>query len=325
MVSLLAPVDVARLGRVSCAWRAEAKECWASRLSALPAHALWPAHADAASPLSLLRPRDSADPVVAALAAACDAAFSLPALGCGIAHLGSESRFWLPTSDEAAAHVAAGALAGERAAACLAVCWFDVRTTLRLPPGAWLLRWRVRLVDPRMCAETFTLRCEAAADDVARVTVTPVPATLLWRDPRGRFALSWRGAADDAARLRPQAALDAAWTPRLRAAPQPDWQHLPSAVVHVSADSAPASLTVSLFKHSNQWVRGIVVDCVQAVPLAGREGSGGAAAFAPLPAAALGEPRHCPLRREAFAGLAVQPVPAGRWGAPHWATTQLLP
>ena len=316
MLSLLAPCDVARLGRVSVVWRAEAQEVWASRLAALPAHALWPAHADAASPLSLLRARDGADPV-AALAAACDAAFSWPALDCGIAHIGTEH--WLPASEQPGARLAAGALAGVRAAACRHVCWFDVRSVVRLPPGVWLMRWRVRLVDPRVCPEIFTLRCEAAADDVARVTVTPVPAALLRRSPpRGEFALSWRGAPGDAARQRPQAALDAAWTPLLRAEPQPDWQHLPCAVVHVSAGSAPASLTVSLFKHSNHWVRGIVVDCLQVVPLAG-----GAAAFAPLPAAALGETHDDPLRREAFTGLGVQPVPRERWDAAHWATTQL--
>ena len=91
-----------------------------------------------------------------------------------IAHIGTEH--WLPASEQPGARLAAGALAGVRAAACRHVCWFDVRSVVRLPPGVWLMRWRVRLVDPRVCPEIFTLRCEAAADDVARVTVTPVPA-----------------------------------------------------------------------------------------------------------------------------------------------------
>ena len=317
MLSFLAPADVARLGCTNATWRRDAGEWWATMLATLPAHALWPANADPASPQSLVRAVDGGGPL-AALAAACDAACSLPATRCGIAHFNTEHRFWLPASDDAAARVASGALTGRSSAVCQMVCWFDVRTTLRLPPGAWLLRWRVRVVGATV--ETFTLRCEAAADDVARVTATPVPAALLRRGPPPEakgWALSWRGAPDDAARLQPQASLDAAWTPRLRPRHQPDWQHLPAAVVHVAGSDA-AAVTAALFKHSNQWVHGIVVDCLQAVPLAR-----GAASFAPLPSSLQGAAADDPLRREAFAGLPVQPVPAERWAAPHWATTQL--
>ena len=168
--------------------------------------------------------------------------------------------------------------------------------------------------------ESFTLRTQAAADDEARVTVTPVPAALQLRSaPPGRgWARAWSGAADDAAAARPQPSLDAAWTPRLRAEHRPDWQHLPAAVVHVGTGGSggPASVTTSVFKHSNQWVHGIAVDCVQALPL-----SGEAAAFGPFPV--LLSHADDPLRREAFHSLPVLPMPRERWAAPHWETRQV--
>ena len=316
MLRLLAPADAARLACVSAPWRREVAECWARKLAALTRHALWPEHLDPAAPFSLLR-RDARDAPLLQLAAACDAAFSLPAMRCTVTHLGNDRRFWLPATEEESARVAAGALSGVHAATCLYVCWFDVRANINLPPGAWLIRWRVRVAGATV--ETFTMRTQAAAEHEARVTVTPVPAALQRRGMPGRgWARAWRGAADNAAAARPQSTADAAWTPRLRAEHRPDWQHLPAAVVHVASTGAggPASVTVSLFKHSNQWVHGIVVDCVQALPL-----SGEASAFGPFPA--LLSHANDPLRMEAFAPLPVQPVPRERWAAPHWETRQV--
>ena len=320
VLRLLAPADAARLACVSAPWRREVAQCWALKLAELPRHALWPEQLDSASPRSLVR-RNARDATpLLQLAAACDAAFSLPAMRCMVTHLGNENRFWLPATEEESARVAAGALSGVHAATCMYVCWFDVRVNLRLPPGAWLIRWRLRVAGATV--ETFTLRTQAASDDEARVTVTPVPAALLRRGlPPGRgWARAWSGAADDAAAARPQPAVDAAWTPRLRAEHRPDWQHLPAAVVHVGSSGSPAggpaTVTVSLFKHSNQWVHGIAVDCVQALPL-----SGEASAFGPFPV--LLSHADDPLRREAFAPLPVLPVPRERWAAPHWATRQV--
>ena len=315
MLRLLAPADAARLACVSGPWRRDVVECWALKLAALPHHALWPEHVDAASPRTLLRSDARHAPPLLQLAAACDAAFSLPALRCAVTHLSAEQRFWLPASEADGARVAAGALCGVHAATCMYVCWFDVRASLRLPPGAWLVRWRLRVAGASV--ETFTLRTEAAAGDEARVMVTPVPAALLRRGmpPARGWARAWRGAADDAAAQRPQPALDAAWTPRLRAEHKPDWQHLPAAVVHVSG-SGPAAVSVALFKHSNQWVHGFAVDCVQALPLTGE-----AAAFGPFPV--LLSHADDPLRRESFQPLPVHAVPRERWAAPHWETRQV--
>jgi hypothetical protein len=117
-----------------------------------------------------------------------------------------------------------------------------------------------------------------------------------------------------------------------------DWGYVPAAVVHVHARCAGGGATVraALFKHSNSWCEGIIVDCLQAVPL-----HAAGAVFGPLPArlhlqgsggngAAMtrcvrgldpSEAGDDPGTAECTARRApVEATPAERWAAPHWAT-----
>ena len=245
----------------------------------------------------------------------CDAVCTLPADRIDVCHMGGENNYWTRASEEEAA----GSLCGQKGATCNSVCWFDARAALKLSPGAWLVRWRVRT--HRSVGETFTLRTEAGEEDKARVTVTPVPAALHSRaPPAGNWELEWKGPAGGEA---PQPSADAEWSPDERDVPDgaPEWQHLPVAVVHVKAAAAGASgdsralVWAAVEKHDACWVGGLTIDCLQAVPLAGP-----AAAFAPLPLPPVGA---YGTGTEVFQGLPVEAAPTDRWEGPHWATRQV--
>ncbi len=334
------PADaVARMACVSREWR---RACAASGAQA----GVWAQkHATllALCPLAPPAPPPGAPPAraLAALAAALDGARVVAARSMDITHFSPQGQYWCA----APADLAAGALVGAgRAALCRSVCWFDVRATLRLPPGTWLLRWRLRALSHLHEPFALTVSAEPAADGGAaegaadnaaaahRVIVTPVPRRLgelrapqraagaagcrvAWCVPPAAAAAATSTPPADAP---PQRFLGVRWRPK--DAPQRNtWLHLPVAVVHV-APGCEATVTAAMFKHTNNWCNAIVLDCLQAVPLAAAH-----ATLAPLP-------RRPP--RDAFADVAdgdagageyfgalpLALVPPERWAAPHWAT-----
>jgi hypothetical protein len=356
LVFFLPPDSVALLACVSKEWRDAARDgVWAEKHAALRSLALSvppPPTPDACQVQQLC-----------ALAAAQDTAFAVPGTRMDITHWnGGNGQYWAAAAQYAGA--GSGALFRDEAAVCRAVCWFDVRARVTLPPGAWLLRWRVRTSRPLL--ETFQLETSAEpADatndpaaastpaaahvaDVLTVLVTPVPRALLAgrAPPRAAAVGAWApvwvpsvaaaaasSAEDDDGSALPlppvtqQRTVAARWRP-LDALPlRRDWGYVPAAVVHVRC-AAGATVRAALFKHSNSWCEGVILDCLQAVPL-----HADGAVFGPLPARIHASGARCvrgldpeeagddPGTAECTARAA--PVEAERWAAAHWATRRV--
>ncbi len=329
LVLFLPPDAVATLACTCREWRAAAAaDVWAQKHAALrrrcPHLAPLPGSATPAQ-------------AFAALAAAQDTAHAVPGARMAIAHWDTPDRYWEAASVDLADEAAGALFPPSEVAVCRAVCWLDVRARITLPPGAWLLRWRLRVASP-LGAETFTLSTEATvvADasgnaDAARtaagaaVIVTPVPRALAaCRSPPrtgGAWAPVWvapggaSGASSSTAAAAPQLCVEAQWTPR-QGPQHTAWLYLPAAVVHLPRGCA-AEVAAALFKHTNWWTQGLFLDCLQAVPL-----DDAGAVFGPLPVALLpaGPPGFA---TDAFTPAPCAPTPAVRWAGPHWATRRV--
>lgn len=220
-----------------------------------------------------------------------DAAFSVSGTSMNIAHMPSPHRFWFP----AEAAPAEGAVSGPAAAFCAAVCWFEVRSAdLRLPKGVWLLRWRLGVFMPLHTPTPFRLRTVAtpppgAPADPTAVIITAVPKELLGhkRAPQAFSSFTPKRVAQDvlAGDAADDGAVTAAWRPAARA--HEPWIYLPAAVVHVSADGACVSTSLTRVD-GGTWLHALAVDILQAVPLAGPMAALGAPAC--VQPAAMGGP-----------------------------------
>ncbi len=186
-----------------------------------------------------------------ALSRALDRACATPASELAITWM-NNPQYWCLAREDARAAVA-GAICPEGAALCRAVCWFDVNGIATLGPGTWLLRLRVKA----MYALHESIQLQASTES-SGVRLTQLPgAGLACRAPPS--SASW-GVEQPRNSCTPFAYM-------YKVMKLGRWSYLPAAVVHVPAGTASAVVEVRFWRHSMQWYSGIIIDCMQAVPL----------------------------------------------------------
>ena len=284
-VNLLSPVDVARLACTWCVWLAL---CVRARLTRRPRSTSWRGFVRNAgvwrlkhAALNLPPPLPDTATPGEALAALCRAlelhSVVAPATACTIAWQ-DEPRHW-----ERAETVIPTALCPTEVMALKHVFWLDIISPwVSLPPGVWLLRFRVmnctvdQLAAPGLLVrveaeekENTSVRCEQAEhwprsplDGVSAHEVDNLIQDMTHGERRHMVESKVRrlmmapGPGVVAGKvLRPQNPLNT-------------WLYVSAGLVHVPDGQAPARVRARMFDHGgntvyNWWL----CDCVQAVPL----------------------------------------------------------
>ena len=161
-----------------------------------------------------------------------------------------------------------GALCPEGALRCVQVYFFNVHALLELPPGAWLLRVRLKFMMGHQNVRNEHLSLLTRSQQPG-VYVTPVPEELA-RNVSPGAGSQWTLSCDTG--LKRVATTVECLTKSFGSVPAggdafAKWCFRPAAVVHVRGVE-PGNVHVRLFKISDMlWIRNVCIDCIQAVPL----------------------------------------------------------